>query len=79
MNIYESFYKERLKYPKKDPRNYLFKIILNSAYGLSNEENSYLYDPLFTMQITINGQLLLTRLLEMISLKVDIKPLLVNT
>jgi hypothetical protein len=38
-------------------RNYVYKIILNSTYGLSNDENSFLYDPQFTMSITINGQL----------------------
>lgn len=31
------------------------------------------------MQITINGQLLLSKLLESISLEIDIKPLLINT
>ena len=39
---------------------------LNSTYGLSNDENSFLYDPQFTMKITINGQLSLTMLYEMI-------------
>jgi hypothetical protein len=51
----------------------------NLAYGLSNEENSYLYDPLFTMMITINGQLLLTMLLEKIANEVNIQPILINT
>lgn len=64
---YEWFFEERKKYDKKDPKNYVFKIILNSTYGLSNDENSYLYDPKFTMSITINGQLLLTKLYEMLA------------
>jgi hypothetical protein len=50
---YEWFFKERVKIPKKDPVNYLFKIILNSAYGLTNERNSPFYDPLMTMSIKI--------------------------
>lgn len=67
LDLYEWFFEERKKIPKKDPRNYVYKIILNSTYGLSNDENSFLYDPLFTMQITINGQLLLSMLYEMLA------------
>jgi hypothetical protein len=63
---YEWFFDERKTIPKKDPKNYVYKIILNSTYGLSNDENSFLYDPEFTMKITINGQLSLTMLYEMI-------------
>lgn len=63
---YEWFFDERTKIPKKDPKNYVYKIILNSTYGLSNEENSFLYDPEFTMRITMNGQLTLMMLYEMI-------------
>jgi len=66
-NKYEWFFEERKKLPKKDPKNYVYKIILNSTYGLSNDENSFLYDPEFTMRITINGQLTLMMLYEMLS------------
>lgn len=45
----------------------MYKIILNSTYGLSIEPNSFLYDPQFGMQITINGQMLLSMLYEMLS------------
>ncbi len=65
--LYEWFFEERKKIPKKDPKNYVYKIILNSTYGLSNDENSFLYDPQFTMQITINGQLTLMMLYEMLA------------
>lgn len=60
--LYEWFFDERKKIPKSDPRNYVYKIILNSTYGLSNDENSFLYDPELTMRITINGQLSLMML-----------------
>ena len=63
---YEWFFEERKKIPKSDPKNYVYKIILNSTYGLSNDKNSFLYDPEFTMRITINGQLSLCMLYEMI-------------
>ena len=48
---YEWFFEERKKIPKKDPKNYVYKIILNSTYGLSNDSKSFLYDPEFTMRI----------------------------
>lgn len=66
-DLYEWFFEERKKIPKSDPKNYVYKIILNSTYGLSNDENSFLYDPKFTMSVTINGQLLLTKLFEMLN------------
>lgn len=78
--VYPLMFEERMKYPKKDPRNYVFKIILNSAYGLSKEVNSYLYDPKFTYGITINGQLSLLMLAEALSMSVpNIKFLQMNT
>ena len=64
---YEWFFDERKKISKKDVRNYVYKIILNSTYGLSNDANSFLYDPEFTMRITINGQLSLAMLYEMLA------------
>lgn len=41
-----------------------FKEAANASYGNSNSEFSWLYDPQYTMQTTINGQLLLTMLVE---------------
>ena len=77
---YEWFFEERKKYSKSDPKNYVYKIILNSTYGLSNDENSFLYDPKFTMSITINGQLLLTKLFEMLMLGIPgAIPMMLNT
>ena len=64
---YEWFFEQRKVIPKKDPKNYVYKIILNSTFGLSIDENSFLYDPQFGMQITINGQLSLMMLYEMLS------------
>ena len=79
-NLYEWFFNERKKIPKKDPKNYVYKIILNSTYGLSNDENSFLYDPQFTMSITINGQLSLSMLYEMICEEIPgAVPLMQNT
>lgn len=79
-DLYEWFFEERKKIPKSDPKNYVFKIILNSTYGLTGDENSFLYDPQMTMQITINGQLLLSMLYEMICEEIpEAIPLMQNT
>ena len=79
-DLYEWFFEERKKIPKSDPKNYVYKIILNSTYGLTGDENSFLYDPRMTMQITINGQLLLSMLYEMLCLAIpEAMPLMQNT
>jgi hypothetical protein len=41
-----------------------FKEAANASYGNSNSEYSWLYDTQYTMQTTINGQLLLSMLVE---------------
>ena len=80
LDLYEWFFEERKKYPKTDPKNYVYKIILNSTYGLTGDENSFLYDPKMTMQITVNGQLLLSMLFEMLCLAIpEAVPLMLNT
>jgi hypothetical protein len=66
LKVYNNLYQERKTIDKKDPRNYVYKIVLNSCYGLSKEFNSYIYDPKFTYTITINGQLSLLMLTEML-------------
>lgn len=78
--LYEWFFEERKKYPKSDPLNYLFKIVLNSTYGLSKSKHSFLYDPELTFRITVNGQLLLSMLYEMVTTRIpSSKPLMQNT
>ena len=64
--IYEGFYKDRKLYDKKDPRNYVLKIILNGSYGLSKDKFAFLYDIMWQLAICINGQLILTLLTEYI-------------
>lgn len=79
-DLYEWFFEERKKIPKTDPKNYVYKLILNSTYGLTGDENSFLYDPKMTMQITINGQLSLSMLYEMVCEEIpEAIPLMQNT
>lgn len=53
--------------------------MLNGVYGKSNSKFSYLYDPKFTMSITINGQLLISMLAEKLVDSTDCTVLQVNT
>ncbi len=52
----------------KDKRNMSivdgFKEAANASYGNSNSEYSWLFDSQYTMQTTVNGQLMLTMLIE---------------
>lgn len=60
---YSGFIDDRIteKHKPKDERDNVliegYKLILNGAYGKSNEDKSFLYDPLYTFKTTIAGQL----------------------
>ena len=57
-------YQQRKSYAKGTTENAMLKLALNGSYGASNDQFSPLYDPMFTMKITINGQLSLCMLAE---------------
>lgn len=63
-DIYANLKEQRKKYPKGSAENAMLKLALNGVYGDSNNQFSVFYDPLMTMQITLNGQLLLCYLVE---------------
>jgi len=65
-DIYQNLYETRKKYPKGTAENAMLKLALNGTYGDSNNVYSPFYDPLFTMKITLNGQLQLCLLAEML-------------
>ena len=62
--IYKNLFEQRKSYPKKSSESAMLKLALNGVYGDSNNQFSVFYDPLFTMSITLNGQLLLCLLAE---------------
>lgn len=66
--VYGDLKKERKKWQKEKGKKCTeanaIKLALNGAYGKSNSIFSVMYDPKFTMSITINGQLMLSMLLE---------------
>lgn len=63
--LYADLIEERRKWKKGTPENGILKLALNGTYGDSNNQFSkWFYDPQLTMQITINGQLMLLMLSE---------------
>ena len=52
----------------KDVLALVLKIVINSIYGKFGDENSPLYDRLATLQVTINGQLMILMLCEELEL-----------
>lgn len=57
-----------------------FKLSLNSVYGKSNSEYSWLCDPLYTLKTTLGGQLALSMLVEMATLRIpELQMIQINT
>ena len=66
LSQYVGFIDERIKekHKSKEERDNVliegFKLIVNGTYGKSNEEKSFLYDPLYTFKTTIAGQIFIS-------------------
>ena len=63
-DIYAGLKEQRKSHKKGTAENAMLKLALNGVYGDTNNQFSVFYDPLMTMQITLNGQLLLCKLAE---------------
>lgn len=71
-DIYDEIRKLRFSYDKKTAQNKMLKLALNSAgYGDTNNQYSPFYDYKMTITITLNGQLMLCLLAEMLSIKIQ--------
>ena len=78
-DIYKNLYEQRKTYAKGSAENAMLKLALNGVYGDSNNKFSVFYDPLFTMSITLNGQLLLCVLAENLIRIKDLTLIQINT
>ena len=70
------------KKPKKERDPVImegFKLAANGSYGKSNSEDSFLYDPLYTMKTTVSGQILISMWIEKICSQVNVQIIQVNT
>lgn len=79
VDIYSHLFEQRKSYPKGSPENAMLKLALNGVYGDSNNVFSVFYDPLFTMRVTLNGQLLLCLLAEQVMKIENLRVISCNT
>lgn len=78
----ENLLKPRLEAKKRGDKvmDLGYKLSLNSVYGKSNSEYSWLYDPLYTLKTTLAGQLALCMLSEMLMTQIpNLTMLQINT
>jgi len=77
--VYKDVFERRKKFKKGTALNKALKLSLNSVFGNSLNEHSIFCDPLFGMQITINGQLLLAMLTEQLMKLDGLRIIQINT
>ena len=77
--IYDRIKEQRIGYAKGTPENAMLKLALNGTFGDTNNVYSPFYDPQYTMAITINGQLLLCMLAEMLIKAPGLRLIQINT
>jgi hypothetical protein len=77
--VWSSIVAERKKWPKGTSQNASLKLANNGPYGDSANDYSPLKDIQFTMTITINGQLLLCKLAEMLMVVPTLTIIQINT
>lgn len=62
--LFKNVYKKRMDYKAaKDPRQGIYKILLNACFGATKSKYNMLFDPLQANNICVNGQLILTDLI----------------
>lgn len=76
---YSKLYQMRKEQPKGSAANAALKLALNGVYGDSGNEFSPLYDPQYTMSITVGGQMLLSMLIEQLIIKCNAEVVMANT
>lgn len=75
----EKIVDKRKTFPKGTPGNAAYKLAGNGAYGKSNDKYSIFYDPKFTMQVTISGQMMICMLAEWLLLVGGLRIIQCNT
>jgi hypothetical protein len=76
---YSKLYNMRKEQPKGSASNAALKLALNGVYGDSGNEFSPLYDPKYTMSITVGGQMLLSMLIERLIIDCSAEIIMANT
>ena len=68
LDLYKQIIEHRIKAKKegRDTEAYVLKILVNSVFGKTLYEKHWLYDPLVGLRVTINGQLYMLMLIELL-------------
>ena len=77
--VYKDLYEQRKAQPKGSAANSALKLALNGVYGDSGNEFSPLYDPQYTMSITVGGQMTLCMLIEKVINECNAEIIMCNT
>jgi hypothetical protein len=64
VEVYRQLRDERALHKKGTVANAALKLAMNGVYGASGDKFSIFYDPLFTMKVTVGGQLVMASLAE---------------
>lgn len=76
---YRQLQRDRALYPKGSTMNAVLKLAGNGVYGNSNNQFSCFYDPKYTFSVTVNGQLQILQLVELLSLIPGLEIIQANT
>lgn len=76
---YRQLQADRKNYSKKTVMNLILKLAGNGVFGNSNNPYSPFYDPKYTFSVTVNGQLQLLQLAEVLSLIPGVTIIQANT
>lgn len=76
---YKQLQADRAQHPKGSMMNAVLKLAGNGVYGNSNNSFSPFYDPKYTFSVTVNGQLQLLQLAEVLSLIPGLELIQANT
>lgn len=79
VDVYREIKESRARHAKGSSENAMLKLAGNGAYGNSNNPYSPFYDPQYTFSVTVNGQLQILQLVEMIDLLPDCELIQANT
>lgn len=79
LDAYKQLQLDRAKYKKGTTMNAVLKLAGNGVYGNSDNHFSCFYDPKYPKQVTINGQLQILQLVEVLSLIPGLQIIQANT
>lgn len=78
-DVYAALLARRLGYAKGSPEYAAIKLALNSVFGSAGSAFTCFYDPAWMLAITINGQLLILKLAEMLLAVPGVRLVQLNT